>query len=315
VAGLEAKASHPDLICSPVLITGANGFIGGHLARRLVEAGAEVHVIVRSGSDQRLTPSGTVLHEHSGDTADLVRLTERIRPCLTFHLATRFVSRHQPGDVLPLVADNVGFAVQLFEALSRSETRRIVSASSAWQRAGDGSYNPPALYAATKQAADDILRYYTDSGELRAITLILHDTYGVMDRREKIIPLLERAALAGATVELSPGEQRIDLVHVADVVDAFILAGRRLLEQSEPAREEFVVSSDSRHSLREIAELHSSLSQQLRGVAPRLLWGARAYRRNEIMEPWSGGARLPGWEPRVSLSDGLRELITAATVR
>jgi nucleoside-diphosphate-sugar epimerase len=312
VAGSSAGDSRPELIGTPVLITGATGFIGGHLARRLVELGTEVHVIVRTGSDPRRAPSGAVVHQHSGETVDLMQLVARIGPGVSFHLATRFVGRHQPGDVLPLVADNIGFAAQLFEALSRTETRGVVCASSAWQRGGDGSYHPAALYAATKQAADDILRYYTDSGELRAITLVLHDTYGALDQREKILPLLERAAVAGAALELSPGEQRIDLVHVADVVDAFILAGRRLREQSGPPREEFVVSSGHRHSLREVAELHARLSQELRGLAPRLLWGARPYRRNEIMEPWSGGARLPGWAPRVSLPDGLRELIGAS---
>jgi len=315
LVGLSGDAARPVLDASPILVTGATGFIGGHLAKRLVDLGAQVHVLIRAGADRSRLPPGTIVHEHTGDTADLVQLTEQIDPVLAFHLATRFVGRHQPADVVPLVQDNVGFSAQLFEALARAKVRGVVTAGSAWQRAQDGSYKPAALYAAMKQAADDILTYYAGIGALRAITLVLHDTYGANDRREKIIPLLERAAVNGAALELSPGEQRLDLVHVSDAVDAFVLAGCRLLSRSAPPREEFVVTSGDRRSLREIAELHAKLSREHRGVGPRLLWGARAYRSNEIMDPWPGGTVLPGWMPRISLSEGLRDLIATPRSR
>jgi nucleoside-diphosphate-sugar epimerase len=311
LVGNAAEDRRPKLDATPVLITGATGFIGNHLARRLVNLGAEVHALVRAGSDQRRLPADAIVHEHTGDIRDLILLMERLRPILAFHLATRFVGRHEPMDVLPLVLDNVGYSAEVFEALSRAGVRRVVTAGSAWQRAHDGSYQPPALYAAMKQAVSDILAYYAGTGQLRAITLVLHDTYGTGDRREKIIPLLERAAIARSALELSPGEQLLDLVHVVDVVDAFVMAGRRLLSESESNHEEFVVTSGDRRTLREIAQLHAKLSQDLRGSAPRLLWGARSYRTNEIMEPWPGGSVLPGWVPRIALSEGLRELIAA----
>jgi nucleoside-diphosphate-sugar epimerase len=293
-----------DLTGSIVLITGATGFIGTHLASRLVARRATVVAVVRPTTDMRLLPQGVRPEVHDGTTSGLVDLVRRARPDATFHLAARFVAQHGPDDIAGLIHDNVLFSAQLFEALVGTGCRRLVNVGTGWQHRTDAPTRPVNLYAATKQAAQDLLAYYTDASALRAVTLKLFDTYGPGDRRKKLFTALRQASETGVPLEMSPGEQLLDLVHVDDVVEALLVAAQRAGRNDTEPSELFAVSAARRYTLREVAELYSSVT----GRRIDVVWGGRPYRDREVMVPWSGDS-LPGWRPAIPLAEGLRSLV------
>ena len=290
------------------LVTGATGFIGGQLARRLIADGWRVTALMRPGSKKPDCP-GLKTHVHDGTTEDLVRLLRRLRPDVVFHLASLFLAEHTPADVRPLVESNVLFGCQLAEAMAQSRTLRLVNTGTSWQHYRDGAYDPVNLYAATKQAFADILAYYEGAHELRAITLELFDTYGPADPRRKLLATLRRAVAGDAA--FSPGRQRIDLVHVSDVVEAFVMAARRLLAGRVRRSETYAVASGRPRPLREVAAVFARAN----GLRLRAKWGARPYRPREMMRPWSQGRRLPGWRPKIGLEEGFRGLSQLKPVR
>jgi len=292
-----------DLTGTTALVTGATGFIGSHLASRLIEAGATVVALVRPTTDTRLVPAGVRPALHDGTTAGLAAVVRDVRPDVTFHLAARFVAQHGPDDVSGLVLDNVLLSAQLFEALAATNCRRLVTAGTGWQHQVAAPSRPVNLYAATKQAVQDLLTFFTDASSLRAVTLELFDTYGPNDRRQKLFTILRRASETGQPLQMSPGEQLIDLVHVDDVVTALVVAAQRAgCNPTEPS-EVFTVSAAKRYTLREVVELYSSMT----GRHIDVVWGGRPYRDREVMVPWMG-APLPGWHPSISLPEGLRSL-------
>ncbi len=237
------------------LVTGATGFVGGRLAALLGEHGWKVHAVRRAESS-RPVPAGVEVHLHDGTTAHLIDLAATLRPDVAFHLASLFRAEHRPEDVVPLVEANVVFGAQLLEALDRAGCRRIVDAATGWQHYRGADYDPVGLYAATKQAFADILAYWVSARGFAAITLELNDTYGPGDPRPKLIPSLLRAAAAGRRMPLSAGEQRLDLVQVDDVAEAFALAGRRICGGSPATgrRETYAVSSGEAIPLREVVD-------------------------------------------------------------
>jgi nucleoside-diphosphate-sugar epimerase len=286
------------------LVTGATGFLGSRLAERLVREGACVHGLVRRGSAVDRLPPRVRPEEHDGTTAGLCRVMERVRPAEVFHLAARFVPQeHRPEDVEGLIRDNVMLSTQLLEAMAAAGSHRLVLAGTAWQHRREAPEAPVALYAATKQAVDDIVAYYTDATPLRAITLKLYDTYGPGDRRAKLFALLVGAAASGEALPMSPGEQLLDLVHVDDVVEAFLAAAARLERREVAGHERYTVPATRRYSLREVVAL---LGEVLGREVP-VLWGRRPYRQREVMMPWDGPP-LPGWRARIGLAEGLRTL-------
>lgn len=288
-----------------VLVTGATGFIGRHLAADLARRGWEVHALVRREGSGAGADGPWVAHVVGGGTAEIVRRVGEARPDLVIHLASRFLAAHRPEDVAPLVDANVLFGTQLLEAMSACGCTRLVNAGTSWQHHENEDYNPVCLYAATKQAFADILRYYTAANGVRAVTLELFDTYGPGDPRPKIFSLLRQAARAGTVLDLSPGEQLLDLVYIDDVTAAFRLAALRLLAgESAGAQEVFAVSCGRPRSLREIVATWQRVA-----AAPLVVrWGERPYRSREVMVPWNRGTPLPGWAARVGLEEGIRRM-------
>lgn len=289
------------------LVTGVTGFVGSHLARSLVRDGVEVHALVRPGARLDRIPDlvgDLVLHEDGGALDDVVVAAG---PDITYHLATNFIAEHQPGDVAALVTDNVLFPARLAEALARAGRPAVVNVGTAWQHVGGAAYRPKNLYAATKQAFEDLLRHYVERGELSVLTLNLFDTYGPLDHRGKLLSALLRSLDSGVELEMSSGQQLIDLVHVDDVVRALRLAGERC-QGTACAGEQFGVSSGDAPSLRGVVELLGDVA----GRPVPVRWAARPDRPGEMLEPWDAGPRLPGWQPQVSLAAGLRALLAEA---
>lgn len=295
-----------------VLITGATGFVGSRLAKQLVEVGCEVHIITRpdSGLGQIMEILDNVtVYRHDGTMASMSRIMNESNPEIVFHLASLFISEHRSEDVIPLIDSNLLFGTQLLEAMKSAAVERLVNTGTSWQHYQNDVYNPVNLYAATKQAFEDILKYYQETADLQVITLKLYDTYGADDPRPKLMHLLKHIADTGEKLAMSPGEQMIDLVHIDDVTDAFLLAGDRLLE-GWGGNASYAVSSGQPLSVKELACLMGTVLKKDLNIE----WGGRPYRGREVMMPWDKGKILPGWRPRKKLVDGIRGLYESRNV-
>ncbi|MDQ1439319.1 MAG: UDP-glucose 4-epimerase [Acidimicrobiaceae bacterium] len=283
------------------LVTGATGFIGGHLVRALAREGWEVHALVRPSS--AASGLSAEVHVDDGTAEGLASVMAAANPDVVFHLAALFLAAHQPADVPALVEANVAFGARVAEALAGLGGHRLlVATGTAWQHYEGRAYSPVALYAATKQALADVLRYYADAGQLSVTVLKLFDTYGPDDPRRKLLRLLADAAVSGETLEMSGGEQLIDLLHVDDVVAALLHAVDRNGDAGGTPYLEFAVSSGAPVPLRTLVETFN----QATGRTVNVTWGARPYRPREMFTPWEAGPPLPGWKPEVALADGIR---------
>lgn len=286
-------------------MTGATGYIGSNLTRRLVAEGWDVHIVVRSLSRTNVLDkvrSSITVHEHDGATRGMIQLVSNARPDIVFHLASLFLAQHRPEDVEALISSNLLFSTQLAEAMAANQVKYLINTSTSWQHYESADYNPVNLYAATKQAFEDILAYYIDAHGLKVCTLALFDTYGPNDPRPKLIALLWKTALVKAPLAMSPGEQMIDLVHIDDVIDAFIVSTAQLTQQSE-GHTRYGVSSGTPLRLIDLV----AVFEQATGLKLSITWGGRPYRPREVMTPWRDYKTLHGWKPHVPLAKGIRQ--------
>jgi nucleoside-diphosphate-sugar epimerase len=124
-----------------VLVTGATGFVGGHLVKRLLKERHEVHVLVRPTTDLALFGDDLdriVSHRHHGTTEGMVELVRNVQPDTVMHLASLFLGEHQPGDVDDLIASNVLLSTQLAEAMAANEVQLLINVGTSWQHHEDG---------------------------------------------------------------------------------------------------------------------------------------------------------------------------------
>jgi nucleoside-diphosphate-sugar epimerase len=203
-----------------------------------------------------------------------------------------------------MIQANVLLGAQLVEAMSRAGVKSLINTGTSWQYFHGDTYRPVNLYASTKQAFEDILAYYMDAEGIRAINLCLFDSYGPGDTRKKLLSLLLDSLETNAELQMSPGDQILDLAHVDDICEAFLHAARLLKEPKQPPVASYAVSGGQRLSLRQIvATLEKAAGRNL-----RVSWGARPYRPREVMQLWNGPS-LPAWQPRITLADGFKALL------
>ncbi|MGM0779560.1 MAG: NAD-dependent epimerase/dehydratase family protein [Bacillota bacterium] len=289
------------------LVTGATGFIGSHLSKRLVKDGWIVHVIVREHSNlSPLKNSGDSInfHYYNGSMATMTEILKTAKPDVVFHLASMFIAQHTSAQIDSLIQSNITFGVQLAEAMVLNGIYCLINTGTSWQHFEDKDYSPVCLYAATKQAFESLLTYYSESSKLKVINLKLFDSYGPEDYRPKLFSLLRKASFDISPLIMSPGEQLIDLVYIDDIVDAFLKAASRIEGNDEIRWEDFAVTSRSPISLKEVVNTYQAVT----GKKLSIKWGALPYRKNEVMLPWSKGKLIPGWKPQVSLIEGIKKM-------
>jgi nucleoside-diphosphate-sugar epimerase len=289
------------------LMTGATGFIGSHLAQRLLAEDWTVHAIVRHGSDlsslHALQPE-VIVHYHDGSTENMISIVAESKPTVVFHLASFFLVQHRSNDVEQLVRSNILFGTQLAEAMVINNVYALVNTGTSWQHFENRAYSPVCLYAATKQAFEAILQFYVETSPLQAITLKLFDTYGPGDSRPKLFTLLRKSIREQQPLAMSPGEQLIDLVYIDDVVQSFITAATLLLTKTTGRNEEYAISSQAPIRLKDLVELYGRIVNKKIPVE----WGSRPYRLREVMVPWSSNRKLPGWKPMIGIEEGIRRM-------
>lgn len=269
-----------------ILVTGATGFVGQHLLPYLERQGHEVYALVRPSTDGNKVYTNH-LYVFEDDIEHLASYLLENHVDGIIHLASLYITEHKSADIKKIVTSNVFLGTAVMEAAVKAGVKWFLNTGTIWQNYNvepySNTYCPVNLYAASKQAFMDMAKYYTEVSDIRFCTLKLCDTYGANDTRRKIFALFEQIAKTGECLKMSPGDQKLDIVHIDNVVCDFEVLAEKL-DNGEQLREEYVVSSGRQRSLKEIAKQYEIDHQ----VTLNIEWGGRPYRKREVMVPYIG---------------------------
>lgn len=286
-----------------ILITGVTGFVGSHLATYLSDKGHLIYGLIRKPiQDKSLLSklnkvSLCLFHEDS-----LVDLVSEIKPDIVIHLASLYLTVHYYEQIDDLIKSNITFPTKLLEAMSVNNVTKLINTGTSWQHYNSASYEPVNLYAATKQAFDDVIKYYTSAKYFSCITLKLFDTYGPDDKRGKLISLLDKLSKTKEGLSMSAGEQIVELTHIDDVCAAYLAAIELIDEKDAGSNDCYGVSSNEKYNLRTLVEIY----EKANNVNLDIKWGGRPYREREVMDLCNNLPNIPKWEAKISLSEGLK---------
>lgn len=302
-----------------VLVTGADGFIGSHLAEALVEAGAEVRALcyynVRNSVgwlDYTAPEIAAEIDFRLGDVRD-ARFMERSCEGVeyVFHLAALIAIPYSYVAPESYVDTNVRGTLNLLEAARRHGCERIVQTSTSEVYGTPESLpiteahplRAQSPYAATKIAADKLCEAYYCSFGTPVVTLRPFNTYGPRQSARAVIPTILTQLLRGEPeIELGNLEPKRDLTFVADTVRGFLAAG--LVEGLEGRT--IQLGTGRSESIRDIVDA----AQRACGTSTPVRVARQRMRPegSEVMTLLADASlaeRLLDWRPTVSLETGL----------
>lgn len=313
---------------SSVLVSGAHGFVGSHLARALLERGDAVRVLDRPsprladvGGERRsgldllgIRAEVELVEADLRDAAAVGRAIDGVDS--VFHLAAQTivgVAREAPLETFEV---NVQGAWNVFEACRAHGVARVVFASSdkAYGRSPELPYREDFPlraaypYDASKAAADTIARSYATAHGLPLAVTRFANVYGGGDLNfSRLIPETVVAVLEGRPpVIRSDGSPERDFLHVDDAVAAYLAIEGAL--DAGAAGEAFNAGGERPHSVREVVGLIAAAAGD--GVEPDFRGTGNP--DGEIDRQFVDSTKLrelTGWRPRVGLEEGLRRTL------
>jgi nucleoside-diphosphate-sugar epimerase len=213
-----------------VLLTGATGFIGSHVARIAIREGHEVVALVRPGrSLHRLDGVRDRLHILEGDLREAPALEAPLRervPDVCLHLAWYA----EPGGRCLWAQENLDCltgSLAFLRVLRNVSCPRLVIAGTSIEYDTSTGYvsetspiRPANLYAAAKHALYLTATRFDEGGELSVAAARIFSVYGPWEDPRRLVPFVISKLLAGEPCELTRGEQIRDYSHVEDAAGA-----------------------------------------------------------------------------------------------
>lgn len=293
-----------------VFVTGASGFIGAALVKRLVAQDISVAVL-QSGQKpgRRLAAIAEKLRffERANSTTESLRHSLREwAPDTVFHLGWSGVSNVDRNDAA-LQSANVAFTVELAQLCVECGVEQFVGAGSQAEYGKKDSQiaetecpAPTTLYGAAKLASCFLSERICELQGVRHAWLRIFSTYGPDDNPDWMLPTLIRKLSAGERPPLTLGEQQWDYLYVGDAAAAFAAAAAGRI------RGIYNLGSGEAVSLRALIEaVRDKIDPTL-----ELGFGELPYRPDQVMHLQANIEKLKatsGWSPEVSLSDGIAE--------
>jgi nucleoside-diphosphate-sugar epimerase len=290
-----------------IVVTGSTGFVAKAIIDTLIDNGHEIHAIVRESSDRTGINTKSNFFIDDGSSDSLIELFKEIKPDGVLHLASLFLQQHKENEVHALITSNITFGTRLLEASVQNDVPWFINTGTFWQHFENKDYSPVNLYAATKQAFQDIARFYYETQNINFVTIKLNDTFGEGDTRKKVFNLWKGLADSGENLGMSPGEQIIDISYIDDIVEAYTLMIDQLKDDTNYiyAGKSYSVSSSERMTLIELSKTYEKAT----GDTLDITWGERPYRDREVMFPWDKGEAVPGWKQTTSIGEAINKVI------
>lgn len=296
-----------------VIVTGAAGFVGSVLARRLLTEGHEVHLWVRPGGNRwRLAGVDTPCQEVDLALDETIPSKVRaIRPDWVFHLAAHGAYPDQT-DWRRMLETNIQGTRRLVMACLETGFEALVNTGTSSEygfqdHAPDEteSARPNSDYAFTKAAATLYCRYVAERHGAHIPTLRLYSVFGPFEEPRRLVPTLAVLGLSGKLPPLARPAIARDFVFTDDVAEAYVAAARRT--DTRPGSI-YNIGSGVQVTLAEAVDV----ARNLLGIEDEPRWGTmpnRSWDNTVWVANPSRAQKELGWSAKVGFQEGFHRLV------
>lgn len=276
------------------LLIGASGFLGRNLYQAFDDRGYEVAKL-------SFRP-----HKEHIFCDNLKSLLLEFKPDCIINAASSQESGDNPKSLIELNSSNILLNSFIAWGINTYHAKcSLITFGSYWQYRNNVRM-PFNAYAASKSAAECMLEHYVQDG-LKVIWFFLSDTYGQNDTRNKIVNSMVNSIKNETQLNMTAGEQYIDLIHISDVSEAVIKAMNVLNLEKKGSLKRFSLCSFKPIKVNELINIFSKILQKDISYLFNLNYYEYSKRQQFIIEP--NFPMVDNWKPNKDLKEGLSELL------
>ncbi len=301
-------------ISTPILITGAKGFIGSNLLRKLIHEGYETNIILRNKDNcwriNDIINKTNIFIEDLNNFQKINKIINNLKPKTIFHLAAYGAYEHQ-NEIEKIKVVNLDATINLLNACSMVDFNIFINTGSNSEY-GYKKYpmketdllTPNSYYAVFKAASTLYCQYESINKKLPIITVRPFHVYGPYEEKTRLIPNLISKLLLNKCPPLSSPKNSRDMIYIEDAVNFYL----SLTYQNVDYGSIFNLGTGMQYSIREIVDLTLELMDSK--VKP--IWNSvksRKWDQSTWKADMNKTKKILGWIPENSLKTGLSKTI------
>jgi CDP-paratose synthetase len=286
-----------------ILLTGATGFLGSNILKRLLTIGYKIIIVKRSFSNtERIKQELSKVIIYDLDLIDIEVPFKNNKIDVVIHLATNYGKKSD--SYVELIQDNIVFPLSLLELSQKYGVNRFINTDTLMCSNVNG-------YSLSKYHFNEWGKKLAKQKNIDYINVKLEHIYGPDDDDSKFVSMIVRSLINDVScIALTDGEQKRDFIFVDDVVDAYLYVIRHKVKTQETI---FEVGFGLSMSIKQIVYLIKSIIEKKtqRMLFTELNFGHILRRDNEPYEIRANIDALKkiGWTPKFDISQGLTRLI------
>lgn len=305
-----------------VIVTGATGFLGGHVVPLLLQEGAEVIAVIDRGRStlRHGALPGSVRVEHFDTSEELVQIVRFAAPDFVIHLHAFITTERTPAALQSTLKSNLLASIDLMSACVEAGVKRLIVMGSGEEFGPvTGPFDdstipdPPSPYGASKAAVTCYARMFHRAFNLPVTVIRPSVVYGPRQSPRMLIPQVMHALAKGVPIDVTEGRQTRDFIYAEDVGRGLVAA----LRADRVAGRSFNLGSGEITTVKEcLARI-----EQISGRTGLIRYGALPYKKGEIFsyEPiLEETLTTLRWHSLIPLEEGLTktwESIQATSAR
>lgn len=297
-----------------VLVTGATGFIGANLTRKLVKRNYEVHILIRKSSDVwRIKDIIPKLHTHQIDLLKkqhLSKLISAIKPNAIFHLANLGLYGGFDSPIEESIKINLVGTINLIKSAHYTNYKCLINTGSSSEY-GDKLFpmkenhlcQPSTNYALTKLAGTLYAQAYAKKNHKALATLRLFSPFGPFDHPARFISQTIIKLLRNEEILIKSPYVVRDYIFIDDVIEAFLVC---MKNSNKLSGEVFNIGSGKQTTIHRVLQL---LKSEIKSKS-QIKYDTLSRKENNMWQADIKKAKQKlGWYPKTTLTEGLKETV------
>lgn len=279
-----------------ILLTGATGFIGSNILKE-IQLNNKVFALKKKNSKKKIKITKNTKIINFNNYSSLLKKLKKFKIDIIIHCATHYKKEHTESDICKFAESNILLGNVILENLGNLNVKKFINFSTTWEDSNGIKNNPKNLYAAYKKSFNCIIQYYQKKfWNIKFIDLVIVDTFGENDEREKLINTLRKNYHKKTITKIISKKIYLNLINVEDIVGAI-----KIILKSKISSGRYILRNPKYFSIFNLIDIINRNNDD----KIKVKWISNEFIKDKILKY----KKLKNWNPKKSNIQDIKNLI------